>query len=416
MKNNKAKKIVAGTLGLTSLLILNSCGKKDYNKRYYEVAPQTSTVNYFDSDEATLNDEIITEINDDLTSCEVPEECFVDEETTDYNEKIMYEDDTTTTKKYDEFDNFIECSDSEFEISEELLSKINKTINNFGSDKLSFDIYDIETQNSFSYNLDSTYNGACIVKPSVVMYLCSLADSGLIDLNEEISYEGNVVSGSGYLNGYYNGYQASYGQKFTILELMYHTLYYSDNNAYRLLYHYLKNSSYYDGYSSYMDNIDATSLKVSKDSMWVRNAKARDGVNVMKDLYDMKDEFINLFNVDQVFVDGNSLSKISGRNEIPFGEIPYYMMANAKYDYIENTTGNYSITKTGFVSGNGSLSCRNLVSISYGKRTYLICLLTKGNSEDLRKSTVNKILPLLNDVVNEYDDYIKNNVLVKSMD
>ena len=416
MENRKTKRLLAGALGLASLITMNACNKNLTNGGYDNEIVSTSFVD--NTNEISTTQSTTVSDVDIATYKNKPDECYVDEHTTaKYTlPSIKYEDDTTT-QSYAEKEELLLCTDDNFMISDELSSKINKTIRNFGKNRISFDVYDIETGNSFYYNLDETFNGACIVKPSVVMYLCKLADNGLIDLNEKLTYEGDVTGGSGYLNGYYNGYYASYGQKFTILELMYHTLYYSDNNAYRLLHHYLVNSSYYDGYVSYMDSIDANSLKVSKDIIWVRKAQAKDGVNVMKDLYNMKDECVNTFNVDEVFVDGNSISKIAGKSELSYGEIPYYIMKDGKYDYIEKQTGNVSITKTGFVSGDGSLSCRNLVSISYGKRTFLICLLTKGNNEDLRKSTVNKILSLLNDVVNEYDDYTKENnmVLVKSM-
>ena len=409
MNKKTTKRLVAGALSISSLIALNSCNKKVI-EGYEDISSSTSIIDTTKGVSTTLSSD------EDIATCKnEADECFVSE--TYSVPTTKYEDDTTTTKTYYDDEKLLVCTDDNFNISDELSNKINKAINNFGKDRVSFDVYDLETGNSFYYNLDETFNGACIVKPGIVMYLCKLADNGLIDLNETLAYEGDVTGGSGYLNGYYNGYYASYGQRFTLLELMYHTLYYSDNNAYRLLHHYIVNSSYYDGYSAYMDSINATSLKTSKDSIWVRKAQAKDGVNVMMDLYNMQNECFNTVNVDEVFVDGNSISKIAGKSEITYGQLPYYIMRDGKYDYIEKETGNLSITKTGFVSGSGSLSCRNLISISYGKRTYLICLLTKGNDENLRKSTVNKVLSLLNEVINEYDEYTKENdkVLVKIM-
>lgn len=401
MTKKITKRLISGTLCLPILLTLNSCEKK------YKINSDgifSTTSNYIIDD-----NNITTEYSSNITIDYDDLDTYSNTEAFSNEESITMHEETTvkveTTENDFDHDDIIIYSDPNFRVSYNLSKSISEVVNNFGKNNISFQVYDLETQNTFSYNLNSTYNGACIVKPSVVIYLCKLAELGLINLNDTIKYEGNVVSGSGYLNGYYNGYQASTGQKFTMLELMYHTLYYSDNNAYRLLHHYLVDSEYYDDYCSYMNQINAESLKVNDDIIWVREAKVDDGVNIMRGLYDFYNESVNTFDVSQVFVDGNSLKDISQKSELTFGEIPYYIMANGKYDYIENQTGNFSITKTGFVSGCGNLSCRNLVSISYGKRTFFICVLTKFNSEDLRKSTVNSILNLLNNVVNEYDDY-----------
>ena len=368
------KRLLCGTLTIPFILTLNSCSKKykvNYDNNYDQSTVRFSSSYY----EETLND-VTNELNEIITTSTTKEDLSTDIALPDIRDNH----------------DIVLCSDDYFQISEDLKESIYKVVNNFGEKNISFSICDLETNNTFCYNTEQTYNAACIVKPSIVIYLCKLAEDGLVDLNDTIKYEGNVISGSGYLNGYYySGYQAPTGKKFTILELMYHTLYYSDNNAYRLLHHYLVNSEYYEDYCSYMDIIDAASLKANKDIIWVRKAKVNDGVNVIRGLYNFYETSINSIDVRQTFVDGNSLYKISGKERLTYGEIPYYIMGKAKYDYLENETGNYSITKTGFVSGCGNLSCRNLISMSYGERPFFICLLTKGNSEDLRKSTVNKI-------------------------
>ena len=320
----------------------------------------------------------------------------------------------------------VTCSDCNFDISTDLMDKINYTINNFNKNDISFQVYDLETNATINYNLDEKFNGACIVKPSIVLYLLKLAEVGKIDLNQVIPYPGNLVGGSGYLNGYYNGYQAYTGQKITVFEYMYFCLYYSDNNSYRILWKLLIDSGYFENYQEYMKEIDAESLCVSKDSMWVRGATAEAGVNIMKEIFSFSQSSILKYNVDFKQLDGHNLATIPKENNFPgdntfnkeltFGEIIYWIMADGKYDYIEAETGNFSVTKTGFVSGNGSISCRNLISISYGERTYIICLLTKFNDENARKAVVNDLLSELNQVIIEFDNYLKlenKNGLVK---
>lgn len=243
-----------------------------------------------------------------------------------------------------------------------LNQRLTNTINSMGKTDIAFQVLDLATNTTFNYNLNGKFNGACIVKPSVVLYLLKLAEVGKIDLNEIIPYPGNVVSGSGYLNGFYNGYQARTGQKFSVYEYMYHALYYSDNNAYRILWKKLINSGYYEQYKAYMEEIGAESLTVSKDIMWVRGAQADDGVNIMKAIYEYKDSSSGNVNIDYQFVDGHNLADMAKRDVVTYGELLYWIMANGEYDYIENKTGNFSVSKTGFVSGNGPYSSRNLIA------------------------------------------------------
>ena len=197
-------------------------------------------------------------------------------------------------------------SDPNFEISDDLRKKIERTIINFNAQNVAFSIYDIDSGVTIEYNRLEGFNGACIVKPGVVLYLLKKAENNELDLTEKLRYPGNIASGSGYLNGYYNGYQARTGQEFTLLELIYHTLFYSDNNAYRMLYKYILENNYYDEYKIMMKQIGASSLAVTENSMWVRGAKSKDGIKLILAINNFINSSKNGINANQKFVNGDN--------------------------------------------------------------------------------------------------------------
>ena len=404
---------MAGLLSIVTVFTVSSCTRKS-NEDESPNKESTSDIEEFSSVLPTEEDlECACTTESDNVSICFPESTTKIETTTTTTVPSTSEVITTpttipVTQAYVS-ELSIVSSDPNFVISDELRSKMEKTIKNFNSSNVAFSLYDLNTGVAINYNNQEGFNGACIVKPGIVLYLLTLAEKGELDLNIKLKYPGNYSSGSGYLNGYYSGYQAYTGQEFTLLELMYHALYYSDNNAYRLLYRYVIDNNYYDDYEKMMDEIDAKSLKVSKDSMWVRQANSSDGVNLILALNDFIESSRNGMNVDQKFVDGGNLAKASGHEYLTYGEILYWIMINGKYDYLENYTGITSLTKTGFVSGSGNISCRNDISLCYADNPYALCLLTKYNDENTRKTTVKKLLIDLNSIMEEYNKYLKDN-------
>lgn len=400
---NKIKKTLSV---LSSIFIISSGLAACQNDQGEPINSSTSITEVTTDEPTTLSETTSLPI---ITTTEV--------ETTKVVTQPVVTEAQTTVKPKEEYasNSLVTCSDVNFQMSVVLNQRLTNTINSMGKTDIAFQVLDLATNTTFNYNLNGKFNGACIVKPSVVLYLLKLAEVGKIDLNEIIPYPGNVVSGSGYLNGFYNGYQARTGQKFSVYEYMYHALYYSDNNAYRILWKKLINSGYYEQYKAYMEEIGAESLTVSKDIMWVRGAQADDGVNIMKAIYEYKDSSSGNVNIDYQFVDGHNLADMAKRDVVTYGELLYWIMANGEYDYIENKTGNFSVSKTGFVSGNGPYSSRNLIAISYGERTYIICILTKFHDESTRKAAMNYAIVETYELIKEYDAYLKNqNTLQKS--
>lgn len=333
------------------------------------------------------------------------------------NENSKFEEPIISTLEKDEENvicevannGYVTCSDSNFALSSSLKQKFINTINNFDKEDIAFKVKDASTGTTFGYNTAEPFNGACIVKTSVILYLLMLAEQGKVNLGKTIPYPGNVVSGSGYLNGYYNGYQAYTGKPITILEYMYHSLYYSDNNGYRVLWKYLVNSGYYNNYKTFMTNINAQSLCVGTNIMWVRGATATAGANVMKATRDFCHSSEKKYNANYKFVDGNNLKTMSGAkyNMFTYGQIIYWIMRYSKYDYFEQRTGKKAITKTGFVSGSGDYSCRNAITIFYtNNRIVYACVLTKFHSADKRTVAMNSMIDCIDLLAKEYNNYL----------
>ena len=389
------KAAISLLLSAISVLTLSSCIKQTKKKQAEE---EPRNISQETTSESVNNNFYIDSVEENTN---VPETTVIVETQTLPPARI----ESNTTNNYELN---ITSSDYGFEISEELREKIERTIINFDEQNVAFSLYDIDSDVSIQYNETEGFNGACIVKPGVVLYLLKKAENNELDLTEELEYPGNLVSGSGYLDGYYNGYQAYTGQEFTLLELMYHALYYSDNNAYSMLHSYMIDNGYYYEYRNMMSQIGATSLIVPEDSIWVRQAESRDGIKLILALNSFINTSQNGMNVDRYFVNGENLAEKVGKVYLTYGEILYQIMIDGKYDYLENCTGITCLTKTGFVSGSGSLSCRNIISLCYGDHLYAICLLTKYNDEDYRKEVVDSLLVYLNEVMIEYNEYRKN--------
>jgi len=89
---------------------------------------------------------------------------------------------------------------------------------------------DLGSKMSFGYNADQEFKHASTIKIAFSLYCCKELQKGRHTLDEQVTYtEEDFVTGSGEIHyGYY-------GTKYTIRDLIYHSLYDSDNVAYVML-------------------------------------------------------------------------------------------------------------------------------------------------------------------------------------
>ena len=148
-------------------------------------------------------------------------------------------------------------------VSEEALKNLEEVLQ---SQENSVSIYyeNLETGLSLTYRANEIYHSASVVKAPYVKYILSLPD---IDLEEEITSSTSV-----------HGYRT--GTKFTVRELIYYTIVFSDNNSYHeLVYRFGA-----DGFNQ-MSGLLGASCKIS-ESYHFCNMTVSESAVFFKDIYE----------------------------------------------------------------------------------------------------------------------------------
>jgi len=134
----------------------------------------------------------------------------------------------------------ISINNSNFIISEELTNEIKKHINNFGGD-CSFLVVNLNDGMSFGYNVDKAYSTASTIKVAFSLYSFKEMDKGNGSLEEQKLYEARFKrDGSGVLKN------KSTGTNYSLKDLFYYTIHYSDNVAYYMVHDRFYDATYND--------------------------------------------------------------------------------------------------------------------------------------------------------------------------
>jgi len=125
---------------------------------------------------------------------------------------------------------------------------------------------DIETGFTYMYNPDVVFFSASVNKIQHALYLFTLAERGLLDLNRIHTYRASDYwGGTGRIRTRY-----AFGRQFTTRELLYYSIRYSDNIAFRML---VRNYGL-DGYLEFVREIGANEYLVR--NITGANVTARD--------------------------------------------------------------------------------------------------------------------------------------------
>ncbi len=263
--------------------------------------------------------------------------------------------------------NIISIANSEFQISDNLLTKIHETINNYGRNN-SFYIVSLEDGMSVGYNVDSKYETASSIKAPYALYIYEEIAKGNIDQNQEIIYESKHYNkGTGVVKN------SDFGTPFTVKDLVYYSLTESDNVAHIMLH----KTFGVKGYNQLLKNLGTKDLYLTSSNPWGFTSP-RSAALVWQEIYNF------------------SLREAEG---ITFLNI----LSGGKYNYFREVMPSIpSASKAGFAN-------KDVVQtgIVFGDHPYIAIAVANKGGNIGAYTQVLKLINHMNDIMNEYDQFLK---------
>ncbi len=266
-------------------------------------------------------------------------------------------------------DSEVSTDNTEFKLSDELTQKINNAINNYGG-YCSFIAINLNDGMSFGYNVDKTYKTASTIKAPFSLYAFQEMDKGNGSLDELKTYEERFRrDGSGILKS------KKSGTDYTLKDLFYYTINYSDNVAYYMVH----DRFYNDSYNDFLKELGCSQLYLNNGAKWGQ-INARSMAIIWQEIYKYKDETEN-------------------------GKHLFELFTNADYNYIKEGMKKY---KSGHKSGWTPTEIHDC-AIVFAEDDYIVVILNNNNGNYSGKSQLLKISGCIEEVINEYTNYKKDN-------
>lgn len=271
--------------------------------------------------------------------------------------------------RYDEYDASKVCvRNSDFQISEDLLNNINYAIDGYGG-MCSFYVVDIETNMTFGYNPTAVFPTASTVKAPFCLYALKEIENGNGSLEEVKVYESRFMrGGSGVMQ-----FETT-GTVYTMEQLIFNTINWSDNIAYSMVHHRF----WSDRYNNMLEDLGCDQFYLRNGAMW-GYADAKSMALIWKEIY-----------------------KYSQESEV--GRVYFDMLINALYSYIQPGVPEY---KSAHKSGWTESQCHD-GGIVFGKRKYIITTLTDNSGNWSGAYQIQLLTSYADQVIDEYDDYLNN--------
>lgn len=237
----------------------------------------------------------------------------------------------------------ITVNDSSFVISSALQTKILDNISSFGTGA-SFLIVNLKDGMSIGYNVDRSFETASSIKAPYALYVYREIAKGNIDPNMMVTYQAKHYNkGTGITKN------SPFGTEFSVAQLLYNSLHYSDNVAHTMLH----STFGVKGYNDMLDTLGVEKLHLTIGNPW-GYTNARSAAIVWQDIYNfsLENEYgIEMFNIlsnnqysyfKKVRPDLPSAGKAGFaytsvlENGVIFDQTPYLAMVNT------NVGGNWS--------------------------------------------------------------------------
>ncbi len=265
--------------------------------------------------------------------------------------------------------NTISITDTDFKISDKLLNEIYETINSYGK-KNSFYMVSLNDGMSVGYNVDSVYETASSIKAPYALYIYKEIANGNIDRNHLIEYKTkheNKGTGSVKNN--------EFGTQLTVEELVYHSLYESDNVAHIMLH----DEFGVKGYNNMLKSLGTKQLYLSSSNPWGFTSP-RSAAILWQDIYNFS---------------------ITNKEGIEFLNI----LSNVMYNYYEEVVPDLpSASKAGFASKDVVVT-----GIIFDENPYIaISVANTGGNISTNKQVI-KLIEHMDAIMTEYETYLNTN-------
>lgn len=263
--------------------------------------------------------------------------------------------------------NEIFVSDDGYTVSEENLDKLKAEIEKFDG-VCGFYLVTLDGQFSIGYNIDQKISSASTVKAPYALYVVKQLESGNGTYDEIYEYkEENYRAGSGVIQ------HSPFGTKFTLEEILYHTINVSDNTGYYIL----QDRFGITGYNEFLEKIGCSRMKLTGGLRW-GYVIPREAALVWNEIY--------------------SYSKTS-----EYGQKLFDLFINAEYNFIKQAytdkygSLNYEIAhKSGF-NKDGR---HDTAIVLLDDTPYFITITTKPNGRE--KSYFKHTAIILENIMREY--------------
>lgn len=263
--------------------------------------------------------------------------------------------------------NVISIANSNFKISDSLLTEIYNTINEYGA-STSFYLISLNDGMSIGYNIDHKYETASSIKAPYALYIYEEIAKGNIDPNQEITYESKFYNkGTGVVKN------SDFGTNYTVRDLVYYSLTESDNVAHIMLH----KTFGIKGYNEMLRNLGTKQLYLTASNPWGYTSP-RSAAIIWQEIYNFsirESEGINFLNI----------------------------LTNGKYNYFKEVMPSIpSASKAGFAN-------RDVVEtgIVFGDHPYIAIAIANKGGNIGAYTQVLKLVNHMNDIMNEYNEYKK---------
>lgn len=262
----------------------------------------------------------------------------------------------------------VSVCNSDFKISDDLTNKINKYIQNFGGE-CSFLVINLDDGMAFGYNVDKTFKTASTIKAPFSLYAFKEMDKGNGNLDELKTYKEKFRrDGSGVLK------DEKSGVDYTLRDLFFYTIHYSDNVAYYMVH----DRFYSDEYNNFLKELGCSQLYLYNGAKWGR-INARSMAIIWQEIYKYKDETDN-------------------------GQHLFELFTNADYNYMtQGMTKLKSAHKSGWTPTEVHDS-----GIIFAEDDYIAITLNNNINYNGKKQLI-KMSGCIEEVINEYTIYKENN-------
>ncbi|HAB66989.1 MAG TPA: hypothetical protein DCE23_06435 [Firmicutes bacterium] len=263
--------------------------------------------------------------------------------------------------------NVISIADSNFKISDELLSNIYSTIQSYGSSS-SFYLISLTDGMSIAYNIDRGYETASSIKAPYALYIYEEMDKGNINGDSLITYEQRFYNkGTGVVK------KSDFGTSFSVRDLVYYSLYESDNVAHTMLH-----GNYgVNGYNNFLRNLGTKQLYLTAANPWGFTS-ARSAALIWQEIYNFS---------------------IRSELGIEFLNI----LSTAKYNYFKEVMPDIpSAGKAGFASYDVVET-----GIVFDEKPYIGVAIANRGGNIGAYSQVLKLISYMNDIMKEYYIYLE---------